>query len=85
MQPSPPLHQPAPIDPEDDMPSGIMHLPPGAQPWALGMHRAVREIRSDVRSAKTVLKLLPIVSGAVVAIVEVVIRGGGWIITHVKW
>lgn len=63
---------------EDDIPTGITKLPPESQPWALGLHRAVRQIRGDIRFIIRVLKLVPFLTGAAVAIVET----AAWLMKH---
>jgi hypothetical protein len=63
-------HPPAAPDFEDDVPTGVKALPAESHLWAMGIHRAVRDIRGDIRFLIRAAKLVPLLTGAAVAIVE---------------
>ena len=69
---------PAAPDFEDDVPTGVKALPAESHLWAMGIHRAVRDIRGDIRFLIRAAKLVPILTGAAVAIVE----AGAWVFRH---
>ena len=63
---------------DDDLPTGVNHLPPGSHVWASNLTREVREMRpmvkeihDDLKAGKLLLKLMPIAVGIAVGVVEV--------------
>jgi hypothetical protein len=76
---------------DEDIPTGVHHLPQGAHVWAVGITRDVRtmkpivgEIHDDIKEAKTFLKTLrwaiPTAIATTIGFVEVL----SWALRHVK-
>jgi hypothetical protein len=71
---------------DEDIPTGVTHLPQGSQAWALNLTRDVREMKplvkevhTDLQKAKFLLKAFPFATAALVGIGEVL----WWALSHV--